>query len=103
MNENHVAKQNSEEPCAVVPQARICGSTGDVSPGATRLVSPRAKEVIDVLRIDGEKLIEIDEVFLYTRIGVGAPYRKIRYWKRDEDAISPDDRQNANSGSQSGK
>ena len=36
MNENHVAKQNFEEPCAVVPQARICGSTGGVIPGATR-------------------------------------------------------------------
>ena len=53
------------------------------------IVSPRAKEVIDVLRIDGKKLIEVDEVFLYTRIGVGAPYRKIRYWKREEDAIVP--------------
>jgi hypothetical protein len=36
MNENHVAKQNFEEPCAVVPQARICGSTGGVIHGATR-------------------------------------------------------------------
>ena len=62
------------------------------------IVSPRAKEVIDILRIDGEKLIEIDEVFLYTRIGVGAPYRKIPYWKRDEDAVVPDERQNANGG-----
>ena len=53
------------------------------------IVSPRAKEVIDVLRIDGKKLIEVDEVFLYHRIGVGAPYRKTRYWKRDEDAVSP--------------
>ena len=63
------------------------------------IVSPRAKEVIDVLRIDGEKLIEVDEVFLYHRIGVGAPYRKTRYWKREidrpegegsnEDAVSP--------------
>ena len=53
------------------------------------IVSPRAKEVIDILRIEGKKLIEVDEVFLYTRIGVGAPYRKIRYWKRSEDAILP--------------
>ena len=36
MNENHVVKQDFEEPCAVVPQARICGSTGGVIPGATR-------------------------------------------------------------------
>ena len=36
MNENHVVKQNFEEPCAVVPQARICGSAGGVIPGATR-------------------------------------------------------------------
>jgi len=69
------------------------------------IVSPRAKEVIDVLRIDGKKLIEVDEVFLYTRIGVGAPYRKIRYWKREidrpegegrnEDAVVPEGAQNA--------
>jgi len=39
MNENHVAKQNSEEPSAVVPHARICGSTGGVIPGATRQIS----------------------------------------------------------------
>ena len=57
------------------------------------IVSPRAKEVIDVLRIDGKKLIEVDEVFLYTRIGVGAPYRKIRYWKREIDR--PEGAQNA--------
>ena len=38
MNENHVAKQNFEEPCTVVPQARICGSTGGVIPGATRQI-----------------------------------------------------------------
>jgi hypothetical protein len=60
------------------------------------IVSPRAKEVTDVLRIDGKKLIEVDEVFLYTRIGVGAPYRKIRYWKREEDGITLDDRQSIN-------
>ena len=50
------------------------------------IVSPRAKEVTDVLRIDGKKIVEVDEIFLYHRIGVGAPYRKIRYWKREEDA-----------------
>jgi len=38
MNENHVAKQNSEEPSAVIPHARICGSTGGVIPGATRQI-----------------------------------------------------------------
>ena len=37
------------------------------------------------ITIDGKKLIEVNEVFLYTRIGVGAPYRKIRYWKREID------------------
>ena len=36
MNENHVVKQNSEEPSAVIPHARICGSTGGGIPGATR-------------------------------------------------------------------
>ena len=36
MNENHVAKQNFEEPSAAIPHARICGSTGGVIPGATQ-------------------------------------------------------------------
>jgi len=51
------------------------------------IISPRAKEVIDVLRIENNdgRIIEIDEVFLYHRTGVGAPYRKTRYWKREED------------------
>jgi nucleoid DNA-binding protein len=43
MNENHVAKQNSEEPSAVVPHARICGSTGGVIPGATQPKAESAK------------------------------------------------------------
>ena len=69
------------------------------------IISPRAKEVIDVLRIENNdgRIIEIDEVFLYHRTGVGAPYRKIRYWKRDEDAVVPDGRQNTNVGTQSGE
>jgi hypothetical protein len=69
------------------------------------IVSPRAKEVIDVLRLAGGKFIEVDEIFLYHRIGVGAPYRKTRYWKRSEDAITPDALQDANdgTGTQSGE
>jgi len=49
------------------------------------IVSPRAKEVIDIVRIDGGCLIDIDEVFLYRRTKDGSAYEKIRYWKRDED------------------
>ena len=52
--------------------------------------SPRAKEVTDVLRVDGKKIVEVDEIFLYHRIGVGAPYRKTLYWKREEDAQTPE-------------
>ena len=54
------------------------------------IVSPRAKPVIDILRIDTRhghsgRLIEIDEVFLYRRTKDGSTYEKIRYWKRGED------------------
>jgi hypothetical protein len=53
------------------------------------IVSPRAETVTDVLRWDRSGFIKIDEVFLWRRAGVGAPYRKILYWKRGEDSIDP--------------
>jgi len=62
------------------------------------IVSPRAAEVTDILRKEGDKFIEIDEVFLYHRIGVGAPYRKTLYWKRKKDGGTPDERQGASGG-----
>jgi hypothetical protein len=49
------------------------------------IVSPRAKPVIDILRIEGNLLVEIDEVYLYRRAKDGSAYEKILYWKRDED------------------
>ena len=53
------------------------------------IVSPRAKEVIDVLRIETGGIIKIDEVFLCRRAGAGSPYRKVPYWKRGEDSNDP--------------
>ena len=53
------------------------------------IVSPRAREVIDILRKEGSGFINIDEVFLYRRVGAGSPYRKILYWKRGEDSNAP--------------
>jgi len=53
------------------------------------IVSPRAKEVIDILRKEGNGYIKIDEVFLYRRAGAGAPYRKVPYWQRGEDSTAP--------------
>ncbi|MCL2709685.1 MAG: hypothetical protein FWE95_02295 [Planctomycetaceae bacterium] len=53
------------------------------------IVSPRAKEVIDILRKEGGGFINIDEVFLYRRAGTGSPYRKVPYWKRGEDSTAP--------------
>jgi len=53
------------------------------------IVSPRAKEVIDILRKEGNGFINIDEVFLYRRAGAGSPYRKVPYWKRSEDSNAP--------------
>jgi len=51
------------------------------------IISPRAKKVIDVLRIEnGRRLIEIDEVFLYRRQGDGT-YRKEMYWQRNADGL----------------
>ena len=45
------------------------------------IVSPRAKPVIDIVRIEHqERIIEIDEVFLYRR--KGESYEKVLYWKR---------------------
>ena len=53
------------------------------------IVSPRAEEIIDVLRKESNGFIKIDEVFLYRRAGAGSPYRKILYWKRGEDSTDP--------------
>jgi hypothetical protein len=53
------------------------------------IISPRAKEVIDVLRKEGNGFIKIDEVFLYRRVSAGSPYRKVPYWKRGEDSDDP--------------
>ena len=68
------------------------------------IISPRAKEVIDVLRIENNdgRIIEIDEVFLYHRTGVGAPYRKTLYWKRSEDVNMPESANN-DAGTQNGE
>jgi len=41
------------------------------------IFSPRAKRVIDIVRIENDCLIEIDEVYLYRRSG-----EKVLYWKR---------------------
>jgi len=62
------------------------------------IVSPRAVEVTDILRKEGDKFIEIDEVFLYHRIGIGAPYRKTLYWKRNKDSKTPDEGHGVNVG-----
>jgi len=53
------------------------------------IISPRAKEVINVLRKDGEGFREINEVLLLRRRGAGSPYRKITYWKREENFPPP--------------
>jgi len=53
------------------------------------IVSPRAKEIIDILRKEGNGFINIDEVFLWRRAGAGSPYRKVPYWKRGEDSNEP--------------
>jgi len=50
------------------------------------IISPRAVQVIDVLRWDVNGFIKIDEVFLYRRAGAGSPYRKTMYWERNEDS-----------------
>jgi hypothetical protein len=50
------------------------------------IISPRAEEIIDVSRKEGNGFIKIDEVLLYRRAGANAPYRKLLYWKRSEDS-----------------
>ena len=50
------------------------------------IVTPRAENVMDVLRKEGDGYINIDEVLLYRRAGAGAPYREIIYWKRGTDS-----------------
>ena len=61
MNENHVAKQNSEEPSAVIPHARFGESTGGVIPGATRQPSPSSVRDFLVDRLDA-LLSDCDQV-----------------------------------------
>ena len=53
------------------------------------IVSPRAQEIIDILRWCKNAFIKIDEVFLYHRVGAGAPYRKTHYWMRNKDSNIP--------------
>ena len=53
------------------------------------ILSPRAANIIDVQRKEGNGFILIDEVMLYRRIGTGSPYRKILYWKQGEDSNDP--------------
>jgi len=53
------------------------------------IISPRAEEIVDIRRKEGNGFINIDEVFLYCRSGAGAPYRKILYWKRGADSHEP--------------
>ena len=49
------------------------------------IVSPRAKQVIDIVRIENQqRIVEIDEVFLLRRDKDGT-YKKTWYWKRGED------------------
>lgn len=55
------------------------------------IVSPRAKEITDIVRIAGEHIIEIDEVFLYRRAGDDGSYIKEPIWDRDEDNTIVDD------------
>jgi hypothetical protein len=53
------------------------------------IVSPRAKPVTDIVRIENrERIIEIDEVFLLRRANKDSPYQKIPYWKRGEDNMN---------------
>ena len=63
MNENHVAKQNFEEPSAVVPHARICGSTGGVILGATQSrTAPTKQQLNQAIRADmlgGDYLLDL--------------------------------------------
>ena len=53
------------------------------------IVSPRAEEIIDVLRKEGNGFIKINKVLLYKRTSPGSPYRKIVYWVRGEDSNNP--------------
>jgi hypothetical protein len=62
------------------------------------IASPRAKPVIDIVRIaDRTRIIEVDEVYLYRR--AGDTYTKIPYWKRGEDnsTVAPGDDTNGGS------
>lgn len=49
------------------------------------IVSPRAKEVIEILRIAGKRLIEIDRVILYRRGNDGNWHPDEDFWDREED------------------
>ena len=49
------------------------------------IVSPRANEVTDIVRIVGKCLIEIDRVILYRRGNDGNWYPDGDFWNRDDD------------------
>ena len=53
------------------------------------IISPRAKEVTNVLRKEGGGFLKVDEVLLLRRRGLGSPYRKITYWKRGQNTSDP--------------
>jgi hypothetical protein len=44
--------------------------------------SPRAKPVIDIVRIENGGIVEIDEVYMYRRKNKDEPFEKVLYWKR---------------------
>ena len=46
------------------------------------IVSPRAKPIIDIVRIVNNGLVEIDEVYMFRRTGDDETYEKVLYWKR---------------------
>jgi len=49
------------------------------------IITPRSREVIDILLKNGNDFIPIDEVFLYEPSKIETPFRsKILYWKRTQ-------------------
>ena len=46
------------------------------------IISPRAEEIVDVLRKHGSNFVKINKVLLYRWTGSGVPYREIVYWER---------------------
>jgi len=53
------------------------------------IISPRAKEVTNVVRKEGSGFLKINKVLLFRRMGVGSPYRKIVYWERGQNSTDP--------------